>query len=420
LKIAKVLASLALSSSLSLGLSGCGGGGGDTSPSVPTASAAPPSAPPTGGGGTAQPPVAAPPPVNATVGTGEYGGRLRITAQNAVPASPAAGAPTPILPTTSAGVVHATPVNQVVTLNRTTDGLSYYGFSDGGGTYVIPVADLQKICVNGPQTGLSINGQTSRACGNPDLATNTVTLPGTCSKDRVFYTAFFVSAPGVPKYFDWTSARKFTRTGLPSVLLENNAEVNWGNYQGATIKVVKAEAGKASVTVDFGSNCVGSFGQTNNVEGTSGRLVDMSIIEGSTWLRFMFHSNKSGANGTSGWGSEPWLDVPSGYTVQPSILDAYLNFNESTGNYFVTIPNVPCSNAGNITAYRGTRQQSGAYTYDAGISGTDDPRRRPFGLGWLPIQANATESQLYTLISDPSVATSLDRTNYNLVIGSCS
>lgn len=397
-------------------LSGCGGGGGSSSP---TATApAPATNPPTGGGsGDTAPPVATPAPVSVILAATRYSGQVTILAQNAVPAPSAASAP---LPVTSAGKVTATPVNQVFALNRTEDTLSYYGFSDGGGTYVIPVDDLERICANGPQTGLSINGNTSRACGAPDLATNTVLLPGTCSKDIAFYTAFRKSMPGVPLHLDWTSERKFTidPTGLPGVLLGNGAQINWNGYQGATVKATKTGPGQANVTIDFGSNCVGSFGQMNDAAGTSGRLVDMSVVDGSTWLQFLFHSDKSGADGGSGWGFQSWLDTVSGYTVQPSVAVGYLDFNQGTGNYFVTIP-VKCGSKGNITAYRGTRQPDGSTPYDAGISGTDDPLRRPFGLGWLPIQANANEPQLYTLVQDPSVSASLDRTTFNLVIADC-
>ena len=133
----------------------------------------------------------------------------------------------------------------------------------------------------------------------------------------------------------------------------------------------------------------------------------------------MFHSDKSGADGGSGWGSEPWVDTASGYTVQPSVVAGYLDFNVETGNYFVTIPDVSCNNAGNITAYRGTKQADESYLYDAGTTGSDDPLRRPFGLGWLPIQADPTESQLYSLVQDPSVSASFDRTKFNLTVGSC-
>lgn len=403
----KISAVLAFAGLLALSISGCGGGGGSSSP---TATAPPPATNPTTGGGTATPT-----PVNFTAGVAEYGGRATIMAVNSVPATANV-----VLPTTSAGMITATPVNQVFHLNRTADTLAYYGFSDALGTYVVPVDDLERICANGPQTGLSINGNVSRACAAPDLATNTVVLPGTCSRDTLFYTVFRKSAPTVPLFVDLTSERKFTidPAGLPGVVLANGGQINWNGYIGATIKVVKTATGQANVTIDFGSNCVGSFGQMNDVAGTSGRLVDMTVVDGSTWLQFMYHSDKSGADGGSGWGFQPWLDTVSGYTVQPSVVSGYLDFNASSGNYFVTIP-VACGSAGNITAYRGTKQADGSTIYDAGISGTDDPLKRPFGLGWLPIQADPTESQLYTLIQDPSVSASLDRTKFNLVIGAC-
>jgi hypothetical protein len=353
------------------------------------------------------------------LGTKSFGGQQEVVIQNAV-AAPSEGPSAPTLPTTSAGKVTATPANQTVHLNRTTEG-KYFGGSDARGTYLMDPADVDKICASSAQVGYAfLPGQSSRACATVDVTTDTVTLPKTCSRDGMLYT--WHMKDGSVRWFDWSSERKFTiptDSMLPGVVQPNGAHVVWNGYTGATVKVVKSGPGKASVTVDFGSNCVGSFGQMDNATGTSGHLVDMSVVIGKTWLRFMHHSDKSGANGGSGWGSEPWIDVTNGYTVAPSVVDGYLNFNETTGNYFVTIQNVPCGSAGNITAYRGTVQADGTVPYDAGTSGTDDPKKRPFGLGWLPIQSDPTEAQLYPLIPDPSVTATYDRTNFSLVIGSC-
>lgn len=414
-------------------LSGCGGGGGGgDSPLTTVPAAQMPSTTAPNVSEVVQPAISAsapgsevaetppvPPPMKVTLGTKSFGGQRQVAIQNAI-AAPSEAASAPVLPTTSAGKVSATPVNQVISLNKTEDGM-YFGGSDEGGTYLMNPADVDKICASSAQLGYAfLPGQSSRACAAPDLITDTVTLPKTCSRDSVLYT--WHMKDGSIRWLDWTSDRKFTISSdsvLPGVVQTDGAHVVWNGYAGATVKVIKTSADKASVTIDFGSNCVGSFGQMNDVAGTSGRLVDMSVVDGSTWLRFLFHSDKSGADGGSGWGSQPWLDVTSGYTVQPSVIDGYLNFDVATGNYFVTIANVPCSNTGNITAYRGTKQVDGSYLYDPAITGTDDPLKRPFGLGWLPIQGDSTEDQLYTLVSDPSVSASFDRTKFNLVIGSC-
>ncbi len=394
-------------------LSACGGGGSSSSPIAvqpPSAVASPPTS--NGGGTTPQ----AAPLVNTTVSLGAYG-RATIMAVNATPA--ATLPPGTVLPTTSSGTISATPVNQTIRFNKT-DG-KYFGGSDASGTYPMDPADVDKICASSAQVGYSfLPGQHSRACAAPDLATDTVTLPRTCSRDSILYTVHMKD--GSVRWLDWTSERKFlvaSDSPLPGVVQADGAHVVWNGYTGATVKVVKTGVGKASVTIDFGSNCVGAFGQMNDATGTSGRLVDMAVTDGVDWLQFLFHSDKSGVNGTSGWGSQPWVDTANGYTVQPSVIGGYLNFSDTTGNYFVTIPDVPCSNAGNITAYRGTKQADQSYVYDPGTSGSDDPLKRPFGLGWLPIQADANESQLYTLLPDPSVTASFDRTKFQLVIGAC-
>ncbi len=377
-------------------LAACGGGGDTPSPATNSSQAK---------------------SVDFTVDAGQYGGRAHIMAVNSVPV---AGVSAEALPVTSAGTVSATPVNQTIHFNRTTDG-KYFGGSDASGTYLMDPASVDKICASSAQVGYSfLAGQTSRACATPDVATDTVMLPKTCSRDQVLYT--WHMKDGSVRWFDWTSERKFTipsDSPLPGVVQPNGAHVVWNSYQGATIKVVKTGAGKASVTIDFGSNCVGAFGQMNDAAGTTGRLVDMSVVDGTTWLMFLFNSDKSGADGGSGWGSEPWVETASGYTVQPSVMAGYLNFNADTGNYFVTIADVSCSNAGNITAYRGTKQADESYIYDPGTSGSDDPLKRPFGLGWLPIQADPNEQQLYTLLQDPSVTASFDRAKFQLAIGSC-
>lgn len=401
----------------SLFIAGCGGGGGDSSHSVPAAAQPTPVVNPAPGP-TETPP--APAPIKLALGTKSFGGQQVVTIQNAV-AAPTSEVPvTSMLPTTSAGEVRATPVNQVVFLNKTAEG-KYFGGSDAGGTYLMDPAQVEKVCASSAQVGYAfLPGQSSRACATPDLTTDTVTLPKTCSRDSVLYT--WHMKDGSVRWFDWTSERKFmipSDSVLPGVVQADGAHVVWNGYTGASVKVVKSSAGKASITIDFGSNCVGAFGQMDDATGMSGHLVDMSVVDGSTWLQFLFHSDKSGANGGDGWGSEPWVETASGYTVQPSIVGGYLDFNVSTGNYFVTIPDVLCGSAGNITAYRGTKQSDGSYLYDPGTTGSDDPLNRPFGLGWLPIQADPTEPQLYPLIPDSSVTATYDRTNFSLVIGSC-
>lgn len=352
-----------------------------------------------GGGGNTQPPVQGgnPPSKAVDVTIENQFGQAHILAQNRVAAEG------DTLPVTSAGSILATPVSQFISLSRTEDGLSYYGWSDEAGTYLIDPADFEQICANSFQVGLSINGNVSRACAVPDLETNTVALPRTCNRDIVFYTAFLKSKPGVPLWMDLTSERKFTidPNGLPGVVLANGGQINWGDYQGATVKGVKNADGTASFRFDFGSNCAGGFGKDDH-------LVDLNIADENHPLAFGWNGDNAGADGGQGWGLIPWTDK-DGNAVAPSVHLTYTGFDEGTGNFFFEFPNLPCKGAGTPTTYRGTKNDDGTVTYDP-----NQDEVGPFGIGWLAIQANADEYQIWTLLSDPSVTASFDRVNYQL------
>lgn len=355
-----------------------------------------------GGGGGTEPPVQGNPPpktgkiVDVTIDS--QFGQAHILADNNKAAEKAAEA----LPVTPAGSIFPTPVNQTISLNLS-DGGHYYGFSDEAGTYLIDPADLEKICANSFQVGLSINGNVSRACGAPDLATNTVALPGTCNRDIVFYTAFLKSKPGVPLWMDLTSERKFTidPNGLPGVVLDNGGQINWGDYQGATVLGTKNADGTAKFRFDFGSNCAGGFGKDDH-------LVDLDITDPDHPLAFGWNGDNAGADGGQGWGLIPWTDK-DGNSVAPSAYLTYTGFDEGTGNFFFEFPNLPCKGAGTPTTYRGTKNEDDTVTYDPNLDEVG-----PFGIGWLAIQANADEYQIWTLLSDPSVTASFDRVNFQL------
>lgn len=351
-----------------------------------------------GGGGSAEPPVQGDPPpkaVDVTIKT--QFGQAHILAQNKVAAEG------DTLPVTSAGSILATPSNQFIGLNRTEDGLSYYGWSDESGTYLIDPADVEQICANSFQVGLSINGNVSRACGAPDLDANMATLPGTCNKDITFYTLFLKSKPGVPLWMDLTSERKFTidPNSLPGVVLANGGQINWGDYQGATVKGVKNADGTAKFRFDFGSNCGGGFGKNDH-------LVDLNITDPDHPLAFGWNGDNAGADGGQGWGLIPWQDK-DGNAVAPSVYLTYTGFDEGTGNFFFEFPNLPCKGAGTPTVYRGTKNEDDTVTYDPNLDEVG-----PFGIGWLAIQANADEYQIWTLLSDSSVTASFDRANFQL------
>lgn len=351
-----------------------------------------------GGGASTEPPVQGDPPPKAVDVTIESQfGQAHILAQNKVAAEG------DTLPVTSAGSILATPVNQFISLNRTEDGLSYYGWSKKEGTYLVDPADLEKICANSFQVGLSINGNVSRACAAPDLDTNTVTLPGTCNKDIVFYTAYLKSTGDVPLWMDLTSERKFTidPAGLPGVVLDNGGQINWGDYQGATVKGMKNADGTAAFRFDFGSNCAGGFGKDDH-------LVDLNITDEDHPLAFGWNGDNAGADGGQGWGLIPWTDK-DGNAVAPSAHLTYTGFDEGTGNFFFEFPNLPCHGTGTPTVYMGTKQDDDSVIYDP-----NQDEVGPFGIGWLAIQENAEEYQIWTLLSDPSVTASFDRANFQL------
>lgn len=361
-----------------------------------------------GGGGGTEPPVQTDPPpkegkmVDVTIKT--QFGQAHILAEN----NKAAKTNTETLPVTSAGSIFATPVNQVISLNLTEDG-HYYGGSDESGTYLIDPANVEKICGSSFQVGLAINGSVSRACGVPDLENNQVTLPGTCSKDVMFYTWHLKD--GKLLWFDLTSERMFTidPNGLPGVVLANGGQINWDNYQGATVKVSQPIAGTANIKLDFGSNCAGGFGKEDEVG--VGHLVDLDISDlANKPLAFDWNANNAGADGGPGWGAAPWSD-DNGNSVAPSAYRAYPGFAEDTGNFFVEFAGMPCESAGSITVYRGAKQDDGSFLYDPGF---DANGQNPFGLGWLAIQGNADEYQIWTLLQDADVTASFDRVNFQL------
>lgn len=350
-----------------------------------------------GGGGTTEPPVQGnPPPKAVDVTIESQFGNAHILAQNKV----AAEGKTESLPATSAGTILATPVNQVISLNQTEEGY-YYGGSDEAGTYLIDPTNVEMICGSSFQVGLAINGNVSRACGTPDLENNLVTLPGTCSKDVMFYTWHLKD--GKLLWFDLTSERMFKidPNGLPGVVLANGGQINWNDYIGATVKVVKGEADHAKLRLDFGSNCAGGFGKDDH-------LVDLVVTDPDHPLAFGWNADNAGEGGQPGWGLIPWQDK-NGNSVPPSIYRAYPSFDEESGNFFVEFPDLPCQSAGSVTVYRGTKNDDGTVTYDPN---QDDVG--PFGMGWLAIQSNADETQIWTLLQDPSTTASFDRENYQL------
>jgi hypothetical protein len=346
-----------------------------------------------GGGASTEPPVQGdPPPKAVDVTIKSQFGQAHILAQNKVAAEG------DTLPVTSAGSILATPVSQFIGLNRTEDGLFYYGWSDEAGTYLIDPADLDKICANSFQVGLSINGNVSRACAAPDLETNTVALPGTCNRDVVFYTAYLKSTGDVPLWMDLTSERKFTidPAGLPGVVLDNGGQINWGDYQGATFKGMKNADGTAKFRFDFGSNCAGGFGKNDH-------LVDIDTFDLENHpLAFNWNADTAGADGKDGWGYIPWTDK-DGNVVAPSAHLVPILFDEGTGNFYFEFPNLPCQGNGNVTGLQGTKHDDGTVTYDP-----EQDEVGPFGFGWF------AGPPIWTLLSDPSVTATFDTTDYKL------
>ncbi len=349
-----------------------------------------------GGGASTEPPVQGDPPpkaklVDVTI-ENQYG-HAHILAQNNIAAEG------DTLPVTPAGKIFATPVNQTISLNLSEDG-RYYGFSNKERTYLIDRTDLKMICANSFQVGLSINGNVSRACAAPDLDTNTVTLPGTCNKDIVFYTAFLNSmGEEAPLYMDHTSERAIKpdeNSAVLGVVLDNGGQINWGDYQGATFKGMKNADGTAKFRFDFGSNCAGGFGKNDH-------LVDIDTFDLENHpLAFNWNADTAGADGKDGWGYIPWTDK-DGNAVAPSAHLVPILFDEGTGNFYFEFPNLPCQGNGNVTGLQGTKHDDGTVTYDP-----EQDEVGPFGFGWF------AGPPIWTLLSDPSVTATFDTTDYKL------
>ena len=349
-----------------------------------------------GGGGSTEPPTQTDPPPKSQlvdVKVESRYGQAHILAEHGKLAKKADEA----LPVTSAGKIFATPVNQVITLNRS-DGGSYYGWSDESGTYLIEPADLKLICGNSFQVGLSINGNVSRACAAPNLETNQVTLPKTCNRDIVFYTAFLNSQGDTPLWMDLKSERKFEidPTGLPGVVLDNGGQINWGDYQGATFKGVKNTDGTAHFRFDFGSNCAGGFGKNDHLVD-----IDTSDLENHP-IAFGWNADTAGADGKDGWGYQAWTDK-DGNAVAPSAYLAYMLFDEGTGNFYFEFPNLPCQGNGNVTGYHGTKHDDGSVTYDP-----EQDEVGPFGFGWF------AGPPIWTLLSGTDITATFDTEDYKL------
>lgn len=357
---------------LALFLAACGGGGGDADPAPPTNTAPPPS-----------------------TAAGDYASAQRATIQavgaaTAAAATPAAGATTP-LPVTSAGEIQIDGFAQYVTLFKTTDG-RYYGLSDAGGSYLVDPAIVTQVCFNSSQVGWNVPGYTSRSCA-PLNADGYAELPMTCNKD--IGTWNLDTSDGRKLWFDHTSERKFVRRGITSTV-QTNGLVTYGGYQPATVGIkAGTAAGTVDVTYDWKNNCMGGFGK-------NGLLTDLNPNNADARIKFVWNSNKAGANNTPGWG----LVAIGDRAV--STKEAYASFDAAAGSYSVTFTGLACSDRGNITVYKGTGPADNV-TWDFATDG--------FGAGWGIIQVASDPFQFWSIASGlpTGMSLSFDRTQFQLV-----
>lgn len=345
-----------------------GGGGGSADPAPPNASTPPPS-------------------TSAEVSGTDHSSRVRIAALgDPVPAPGTTAA----LPVVSAGEIIINEIAMYVTFARLPDG-RVYGLSDAAGTYLIAPADIERVCANSNQIGWDVPGYTSRSCGVPD-ENGYLQLSRTCNKDLVAWNVHLTD--GRILWFDHTSERRWVRTGLSSTL-RSDGLIEYGNYTPATVSAnVGATVGgqpTADVTINFQNNCMGGFGKDN-------ALTD---LDPSLPIKYVWNSNRAGANYTSGWGLLPIDDRAV------SIREAYAGYDEATGSYFVTFTGLACADRGNITVYKGTGPAD-AVVWDVGTDG--------FGAGWFVIQ-NASDPIQFWRPAAPlpsGVTLSFDRLTYQI------
>lgn len=195
----------------------------------------------------------------------------------------------------------------------------------------------------------------SRACA-PIANDLTVTLPKTCNN-------------GVGNWYArmndnsvrWFAPELWQRTGIQSRVIDvldadgKPAKAieygkNW--YQPPLVTAAKGADGKAEVTLDFGSNCLGGFG---------GPLEAQDLM-------FVWNSNTAGPNGQPGWGIN---------SITGSTKMDWLDIDGETFSFFVTIQGIACSDAGNITVYKALSGTGTSVVWDGGADG--------FGYAWFEV-----------------------------------
>lgn len=392
---------LAVSTVLFL-LAACGGGGGDPSSSPPTQGV---------------PPPATSTPSPSTSGSGLSAADVRSKIKAAAVSALAAAVALPDAPPMQ---VTANEVQQFIGLNMI-DGQFHHFF---GGTHTsgfINPGDVQKLCYNSFETGWEVGKNHSRACASVAVQTNEVgeqygyvELPqfATCNRARGVWN--MILKDGTAVWPDTVTKNKVAFNGLPITYHTDPADPLYGlvDYgQGGhiqpTISAASDGQGGANLTLHFGSNCLGGFGQDD-------ALADLRwTADNMTTFRFRYNCDTCGANGQSGWGAIQVLNTDGTVKRDPSEKVSYdIEYNAVVGEYTLTFKNLSCSMRGNITAEIGRLadpSDPNSVVWDPGV---DAKGEVGYGKGWFAIQKDPNELQLWV----PTAGVTFDRTNYQIVI----
>ncbi len=372
LKIA--LAGLAMVAGL---LAGCGGGG-SSSPTIAPA--------------VNQPQPTAPAPTKFMANGTSF------TIQSAVPA-PSVTEP---LPTYSGGRILAD--KKWISLISTLASGKIFGFSGDEGAVMVTLADVEKVCLNGPNFGFNWGGNTSSQCVAPD-ANGVFAFIGTCLPDGFWISMhrkgglpiLWMDTDSVVSPRAWTvdpTGQKMTRR------VSDNAMV-LGTIIPADIKVTRGTNGTADITYRSHSNCMGGF---------SSETTGLGHLDTSPGVpvRFLWNCATCGADGGHGWGAAPWVHPVTSANVKPSVVETMLDYDATTETLSFTFKGQPCKGEGTATAYQGTKDANGNTVWNNGGAMMS-------GVGWAVIEDATATSHMWNVAPDQdlTITASFDRTAGN-------
>lgn len=228
---------------------------------------------------------------------------------------------------------------------------TWLGATDGK-SYDIGQSDIAFVRWNSNRRGWGADSQSSTA---PQVD-GSMRVLGVCNNDRGLPTV--ITKDGKELWPDF-SAKGYQLVGdaTPKLAL---GMIEYG-YQPAVVSATKQVDNTVTLTIDFGANCAFGFGKDN-------KLV---ALDPALPLVFMWNGDRAGAGREAGWGLG---------TEYPSVRQAYFDADQAkAGRLVVKFPNMACSDAGGVTAYRAKSVSPDGKTV------IYDPAPDGFGAGWLVV-----------------------------------